>query len=490
YRTDLEGIITFVSQSCFKMSGYKVEELIGTIAADYLFFDVTQNRVFLKEISIHGYVDSYESKLKKKDGSTWWASTNAHYYKNIYGKILGVEGVTRDITAKKQVEIELQSFKNYLSNIIDSMPSILVGVNALGEVTFWNKTAEVATGITTSMAQGKSLTEVFPIMAPEMEKIKESIHTRQVKLEQNRSRKKGDEILFEDITIYPLITNGVEGAVIRVDDVTNQFRLHEIMIQSEKMLSVGGLAAGMAHEINNPLAGMLQTANVMSSRLNISRKNTANKEAAEKAGTTLQVIESYMELRGIPSMIEKINESGRRIAAIVNNMLSFARKSEDDFSTYDIPFLLDKTLKLAETDYDFKKQYDFKQINILKEYAENIPHLPCDISKIQQVFLNILRNGAQAMQSAKISDPQLIIRVFIKDNEKKLTIEIEDNGPGLSNEIKSKIFEPFFTTKPIGVGTGLGLSVSYFIITETHNGDLYVESNNDRGSKFIIKLPI
>jgi signal transduction histidine kinase len=262
------------------------------------------------------------------------------------------------------------------------------------------------------------------------------------------------------------------------------------MIQSEKMLSVGGLAAGMAHEINNPLAGMLQTANVMSSRLNISRKNTANKEAAEKAGTTLQVIESYMELRGIPSMIEKINESGRRIAAIVNNMLSFARKSEDVFSTYDIPFLLDKTLKLAETDYDFKKQYDFKQINILKEYAENIPHLPCDISKIQQVFLNILRNGAQAMQSAKISDPQLIIRVFIKDNEKKLTIEIEDNGPGISNEIKSKIFEPFFTTKPIGVGTGLGLSVSYFIITETHNGDLYVESNNDRGSKFIIKLPI
>ena len=116
--------------------------------------------------------------------------------------------------------------------------------------------------------------------------------------------------------------------------------------------------------------------------------------------------------------------------------------------------------------------------------------LRCEGAKIQQVLLNILRNGAQAMQIAETESPRFIIRIYKKGTPEMLCIEISDNGPGMDETTKSKVFDPFFTTKPVGVGTGLGLSVSYFIITENHRGTLTVLSEPGEGANFIIQLPI
>ena len=489
YRTDNDGKIIFISQSCLKLTGYSVEESLGTDAKDGLYYDAKIQELFESKMAKTGSIDSFETELKKKDGTKWWASTSAYYYKDQKGNTLGVEGVTRDITQKKHIELELQKYKNYLSNIIDSMPSILVGVNEKGVVTFWNKNAEEKTGLPSDIAQGKALNEVLIIMDDEMETIRESIRDGQTILKRKKKRIEQNQTIYEDITIYPLITNGVEGAVVRIDNVSDKVRLEELMIQNEKMLSVGGLAAGMAHEINNPLAGMLQTANVMSNRLDPGRKIKANETAAEKAGTNMEAIKKYITMRDIPSMISKMNESGQRVAEIVNNMLSFARQSDNIFSTHHIPILVDKTLELAETDYDLKKQYDFKKIAIVKEYSTELPPIPCEKAKIQQVLLNLFRNGAQAMLDANTLDPTITIRIYAFKGEEKLTIEIEDNGPGISSDNRNKIFEPFFTTKPIGEGTGLGLSVSYFIINEIHKGELFVSPEFQSGSRFVIKLP-
>jgi len=257
------------------------------------------------------------------------------------------------------------------------------------------------------------------------------------------------------------------------------------------MLSVGGLAAGMAHEINNPLAGMMQTANVMANRLGGEPDLPANIRAAEDAGTSMPAIIAFMESRGVLRMLETINDSGRRVADIVNNMLSFARKSDAQSSSQDLTELMDKTIELAATDYDLKKHYDFKQINIIKEYEEGIPAIPCEGAKIQQVLLNILRNGAQSMQDDTSTDkkPCFIIRIRHDKKDNMISIEVEDNGPGISPSIRKRIFEPFFTTKPAGVGTGLGLSVSYFIVTENHGGEMFVESEPGISTRFIVKLP-
>ncbi len=404
------------------------------------------------------------------------------------------EELVEEVTERKEAEKKLRHLQNYLSNIIDSMPSILIGVDAKGNVTQWNKEAENVAGIKAGEAIGRALADVLPRMTPAAEKITESIRTRKTISNAKKAYTTEEGILYEDVTIYPLIANGVEGAVIRMDDVTEKIRLEEMMVQSEKMLSVGGLAAGMAHEINNPLAGMMQTADVMASRLGGDIDMPANLKAAEVSGTTMEAIQKFMDVREIQRMITTIRESGQRVAEIVDNMLSFARKSDASVSSHNPAKLMDKTLELAATDYDYQKQYDFKNIVIIKKYEANLPMLPCEGAKIQQVLLNILRNAAQAMQENIRTDnenkPRLILRLIWETKTNMLRVEIEDNGPGMDADIRKRIFEPFFTTKPLGIGTGLGLSVSYFIIYENHGGTMDVVSEPGKGATFIIWLPL
>jgi PAS domain S-box-containing protein len=380
----------------------------------------------------------------------------------------------------------LRSLRNMLRNIIDSMPSVLVGVDPDGKVTQWNMQAETFTGITAANARGRSLTEVFPRLSSQMNQVSQAIRERQPQKNTKIPIKTEDEIRYSDITVYPLIADGLEGAVIRIDDVTDQVRIEEMMIQSEKMLSVGGLAAGMAHEINNPLAGILQNIQVMRNRLtdNIAK----NEKTAREVGASIDIIARYMEKRGILPMIDAVMESGRRAARIVNNMLSFSRKSDSKFASWDLAKLLDKTVELASNDYDLSKKYDFRRIEIVRCYDPGMPKVYCEKTKIQQVILNLLKNGAEAMNEKPGDAPhRFILRVGKDDYHARL--EIEDNGPGIDELTRKRIFEPFFTTKEVGLGTGLGLSVSYFIITENHGGTMNVESSPGKGTNFIIHLP-
>ncbi len=273
-----------------------------------------------------------------------------------------------------------------------------------------------------------------------------------------------------------------------IRDVSQQKRTQEMMIQAEKMMSVGGLAAGMAHEINNPLAGMMQNAQLIQNRL--TRKDVdANKKAARQAGTNLDTISTYAESRGIFRLIDNVLSSGDRAAKIVKNMLSFSRKSDKVFSSHDLTHLLDETFELAKTDYDVKKQYDFKQVTVKRQYDLNLPMVSCDKGKIQQVFLNIIKNGVQAMQGAGLKSNEMVFTCRVFEQGTSVVASINDNGPGLTANIKKRIFEPFYTTKGVDQGTGLGLSVSYFIIVDDHGGQIEVESKPGQGTTIIIRLP-
>ncbi|WP_320170327.1 PocR ligand-binding domain-containing protein [Maridesulfovibrio sp.] len=393
----------------------------------------------------------------------------------------------RFINELERTEAELAKTRNLLSNIIDSMPSLLIGVDANCTVTQWNMGAEKATSISRKEALGKPLQSLLPRFTLELDNVREAIRTRSAKSDCLKTRTPTGETRHEDMTIYPLIANGVEGAVLRIDDVTDRVRLEQMMIQSEKMMSVGGLAAGMAHEINNPLAGVLGYALNMKKR--IFGDLDKNMAAAEECGISLNAIREYMVKRDIPKMIDGIHSAGTRAAAIVANMLSFSRKSEDKFMLHDVSALLDSTIELTANDFNFKRNYDFKKINIVREYAADVPEVYCDRNEIQQVFLNLLRNGAEAMMDKTFCDeePRFICRV--KKDRKWVVVEIEDNGPGMDRETRRRLFEPFYTTKDAGKGTGLGLSVSYFIITDQHRGRIEVHSNAGSGSCFVIKLP-
>ncbi len=427
------------------------------------------------------------TRHRRKDGTIYPAQLQLNFAR--YENQEFIVAFEEDITERKQAEEALRLLRNYLSNIIDSMPSILVAVDRDGNVTQWNSQTERATGTSFEKARGQSLSKVFPRLAGEMKLIETSVRERRVISSPRVCRKLANEVRFEDVTIFPLAANGVQGAVIRVDDVTDQVRMEEMIVQSEKMLSVGGLAAGMAHEINNPLAGILQTASVLRDRLG-NPNIPANLKAAKDAGITMESLAAFMQARAIPRMLAAIDESGQRVAEVVENMLSFARKSEATVSSRSLEDLLNKTLALAATDYDLKKQYDFKQIDIRTEYAEDVPLVPCEGAKIQQVLLNILRNGAQAMQAAGTEAPHFVVRTRFDRDDAMAVMEIQDNGPGMEEAVRKRVFEPFFTTKPPGVGTGLGLSVSYFIITENHGGEMEVASSPGHGTTFIIRLPV
>ncbi|MDM8521875.1 PAS domain S-box protein [Desulfococcaceae bacterium HSG8] len=497
YRMSLpDGRYEYVSPASVDLFGYAPSEFYDSpmliqkaIHPDWQqYFEERWGRLVVGDMP-----PSYEYQIIHKSGETRWLYQRNVLVSDDGGRSIAIEGIVTDDTERKLTEEELRHLRNYLSNIINSMPSMLIGVDTKSKVTQWNKTAEQTTGISASVAQGKTLSDVLPRMASEMGKITESIRTRETRQGRKMpSISENGETRYEDVTVYPLVVNGAEGAVIRIDDVTDKVRMEEMVVQNEKMLSVGGLAAGMAHEINNPLAGMIQTAANMANRLT-NADIPANMRAAEAAGVSMESIRAFMESRGIPRMIGTINESGRRVADIVDNMLSFARKGDASVSSHDMAGLLDRTLELAATDYDLKKQYDFKTIGIMREYEDNLPYVPCEGAKIQQVLLNILRNGAQAMQEAREDEknkPRFILRLAKETETGMLRVEIADNGPGMDEATRKRIFEPFFTTKPMGEGTGLGLSVSYFIITENHGGEMSVESSPGKGTKFIIKLPV
>jgi signal transduction histidine kinase len=189
-------------------------------------------------------------------------------------------------------------------------------------------------------------------------------------------------------------------------------------------------------------------------------------------------------------MLDGVGESARRAAAIVRNMLEFSRKSDQAPAPTDLNALLDKALELSSTDYDLKKKYDFRKIAIVRDYASGLPPISCNPGMLEQVFLNLLRNAAQAMAGSPPGTPQPRIVLRTRWDGDAARAEIEDNGPGMDEQTRRRAFEPFFTTKMQGEGTGLGLSVSYFIITNTLGGSIEVESQPGQGSKFIIRLPL
>lgn len=395
--------------------------------------------------------------------------------------------LNEEIHKKEKQAGEILKLQNYLNSFINAIPSLLIGIDSRGIITQWNDSVRELTGIPQKDALGHELKDILPERGKKIIEISKN-YTVTEAVQSDYSYTYKGAACFEDIAVYPLIHDDSHGFVIRIDDITEQTRMKEMMIQSEKMLSVGGLAAGMAHEINNPLAGIIQTTSVVKERLT-NGALSANIRAAEEAGTTIDKISHFMQSRNIITMLRSINDTGQRVVGIIHNMLSFARKSEGSYSLQNLDNLCERALELAVTDYDMKKHYDFKLIKITKDFQEKTPKVRCETSKILQVLLNILRNGSQAMQSAGTESPSFYLKTsYIKD-ENMVSLIIRDNGPGMEEAVRKRIFEPFFTTKGVGVGTGLGLSVSYFIITENHHGKISVESSVGQGCQFTIKLP-
>ena len=401
---------------------------------------------------------------------------------------LSNEQLNREIVSRQEAEQKLARAEHYIRNIINSMPSTLIGVDSHGLISYWNSAAEAELGLPATMAEGRPLCELVPELEQFMPKIELAIKTGLPLTEEKLTLNRDVQRRFCELTIFPLAVDRNEGIVIQLDDVTDKVVQAEQLIQTEKMLSLGELAAGIAHEINNPLAGILQNLQLINRRLAIDTPQ--DQAVALESGVSPEGMRNFLEQRGLYQCTESALEAGRRTAKIVENMLSFSRKGGSELVPCNLGELLEQALDLADKDFNLIQNFDFREIEIIRDITPELSPILCEPGEILQVLLNLLRNARQSLAENRAlgKPPRLYLR--LKPEGNMLRLEIEDNGSGMSEEVRRRVFEPFFTTKGPGMGTGLGLSVSRNIIAQKHGGKLTIESAPGQGCKLTIFLPI
>jgi signal transduction histidine kinase len=272
------------------------------------------------------------------------------------------------------------------------------------------------------------------------------------------------------------------------------------MVQSEKMSALGQMVAGVAHEINNPV-------NFIHGNLSHVSEYTQNLLELVQAYQTqypdppqsIQDLLEHLELEFIAEDLTKLLQSMKvgthRIREIVLSLRNFSRLDEAEFKTVNIHEGLDNTLMLLH--HRLRARPDRPEIYVVKHYG-SLPLVQCYAGQLNQVFMNLLSNAIDALEEKSqdrcfeemVENPNMIWIHTSATADQQVRITIADNGPGISDEVRSQLFNPFFTTKPVGKGTGLGLSISYQIITEKHHGTLWCDSSSGQGAKFTLEIPV
>lgn len=392
------------------------------------------------------------------------------------------------IATQKIIAVQLQDTKRQLQTMINSVPDVLVGVDANGKVNYWNTAAFEKTGRSFDKALGTHILVALPQLPITNEQLLDIIKSQQPFIHQHIQQIEHEEPKFYDLRIYPLLNSHTSGAVIQLKDITKRIQIENMMIQNEKMSSLGELAAGIAHEINNPLGIILHNLQNIIRRTSVDLPN--NIKAAERFDLNLTSFSNYLQDREILKFLDNIKEAGERAGSIVTNMLEFSRNNHAEKNWIDLKKVIEQSIEFNRNT-SIVEHKQMADIVVTTKFSADFPLVFGSAAELQQVFLNLLRNAYQALTNDTHPinpHPQVDISGYMRKNE--AIIEIHDNGPGIKDNIKAHIFEPFFTTKEVGKGTGLGLSVSYFIITEHHKGSISVSSQHGKGATFKIRLPM
>jgi two-component system, NtrC family, sensor kinase len=346
---------------------------------------------------------------------------------------------------------QIERLKDFSENIVESLHVGVLAVDLDGAVESWNTQLERLIGVPRAQAVGRKLEEVLPsdLMA---EIAARANRERISSLYKFRMRNHAGRDLIVNVSIAPLVGKSGEriGRLILVDDITQRIRLEEQMVQTEKLTSLGLLAAGVAHEVNTPLA-------VISNYIQILAKQLPSGDPRQQ-------------------LIEKVVKQTFRASEIVNNLLNFSRTGAAEFTEVNLNSVVEETLSLVA--HPFRTAH----VQVTRNLQQELPPVLGSNNKLQQVFLNLFMNARDAMPSGGM------VEIRTTSHNGSVEIEITDTGLGIPNENLHRIFDPFFTTKSSGRGTGLGLSVSYGIIKE-HAGKVDVRSTQGKGTSFRLEFP-
>ncbi len=463
-----EGKFIDCNPAVLKILGYESkEEFLKLDISKDLYVNPQDRKEFQRLIEKDGYVKNYEVAFKKKNGETIPILLTTQAIKNEKGEVIGYQGLNIDISERIRMEQELREKHGFLTNLLESSADCIIVSDMRGKVIFFNKAAERLTGYRTDEVIGKfHVTKFYSLeMAREiMKKLRSDEYGDRGKLENYMLTvfRKNDEEIPVSLSASIVYEGEKELASLGIftdlrEKITMEKELQETqvrLLQSEKMASLGSLAAGVAHEINNPLGGILIYASLL-----------------------MEDFEASSDPR--VQDLKKIVEEASRCKEIVKSLLEFGRQTESRFEPIDI------NKAIVDGLFFLEKQVLFHDIKIIKHLDQSLPPVEGDPNQLKQVFMNMMVNAAEAMSEG---GGALTITTGRKSGESSIFISFQDEGTGIPSNIQSKIFDPFFTTKGVGKGTGLGLSTSYGII-QSHHGNIDVESQPDRGTTFLIYLP-
>lgn len=469
---DRDYVITDVNTATLEMSKRTKEEVIGAYCYQISHNSDKRCEQPHGDCPVENVFDTGESSKTvhlhfDSTGNERFIEISASPITGGSGEVLRVVEVSRDITERIMLEEKLKEYSERLEQkveertaklresekthrtLIETMNDGLWAVDENGSTIFTNRKMEKILGYSKGEMLGRDILSFYD--EKNQKKLKKEL----------TKRPKGESSLYEievltktgePVTVLiagsPLFDeeDNPRGSFAVVTDITDRKRLERMVYQSEKLASLGQLAAGVAHEINNPLTNISLNTEIL-------LKKVDDAQTREK--------------------LEEIGDQVSAAASIIRNLLDFSRQTEPEVKAIDINNVVAKTLNMLS--------FYLKDTDVTKDFSSTLPKIRADAGQLQQVFVNMIVNAVQAMPgggklriSTKLEDPHVIV-------------EVSDTGHGISKEHLGKVFDPFFTTRDSKKGTGLGLSICYGIIEE-HGGTIDVKSMPGKGTTFTVKL--
>ncbi|KAF0215458.1 MAG: PAS/PAC sensor signal transduction histidine [Geobacteraceae bacterium] len=411
----------------------------------------------------HGKNYEIEHRLLFSDGTSRWVYTIVEPSVDSAGRVVKLYGTTQDITERKQAEVELRNKTNELQAIFDSISDGITVYDHAGLVQHHNLISPQL--YPNENLPGKSCRDIFHPETSSMPHdcpVERALRGERVETSLVTVRE-GQKIQYVDITATPIkdALGEKNRALVFFRDVSEK-RLQEMhLIQTEKMSSIGVLATGIAHEINNPLTSVAGCAEALLRRF--------RDEPDLIRDCRLDVFPHYLEV---------IVRESYRCKGIIDHLLSFGRKSDGSVTEVDMNAVLLEIVELLS------HQPGYRQIKVVTYLKKDLPHVLGDPSGLRQVCMNLLVNAHQA-----IKGEGLVELTTNNLNDTMVSIKIRDTGCGIAQDTIDRIWDPFFTTKEVGKGVGLGLALTYNIV-KRHGGEIHVESRIGEGSEFTVLLPV
>jgi PAS domain S-box-containing protein len=466
YQADMEGRLIFASPSAVGVYGYTLEEMHGMPVSQFYAEPEHRNR-FLKLLMENGIVTDFEAEVVKKDGTHFWVSTNAALLKDVNGKLLGVVGVSRDITEQKSARESLEaSEERYRTVVEESFDGIFVQKGTV--ITFANSRLHEMLGYQPGELEGLDHRLIYH---PDFRELTGSRAQARMRGESILPRYEVD-LLRKDGTSFPgevnakvIFFDNEPGIQVWVRDLTEQKLLEKRLIEAQKLEAVGTLAGGIAHDFNNIL---------------------------QVVSGHAELLESELAQRGITfSEMEAIRHASQRGADLVKQILTFSRRVESKFEVIN----LNDEIKYVER---LLYRTIPKMIDIELELADEPMQIQADSTQIEQILLNLAVNATDAMpKGGKLTiatkcltvEDQVCEVCSERFSGDCILLTVSDTGHGMSQDVLDHIFEPFFTTKGLAEGTGLGLATTLGIV-KLHNGHISCVSEVGKGTTFSMYLPI